>query len=385
MENKTNNIGLYLSNLSSMDKWKNDNINYDIIDEKIKELNIVSGITETVNIYNNVEFIGALDTSIQTIVINGQAIRNPFYNQDIKEIKICEDVTFNGLSNFHFGANKEITLNKKLSKLYSINNKLVDFDGFKVNVISNMCIRNLAFHNLNGILLTGSVVMMVNIDFVNLKGSIEGTYQNILGLESQDTDQVGGLKQVNNFTALSGQKNTTSLRNITITGFDNQFSLFKNIGNINNLVITLSLKEAFYENIVFECVHNVKKCNIKYNIDGASKSFNNLSLTGCSFFTMNEKYKGDLYYSISDNKGLYHSSSIKTTGAFIALTTTTDNIEGKFKNKSLQNTLMFLSNIELNLINTGGKFNYCNNVDIKTNVNDIEFNDCINVKVGDLN
>jgi hypothetical protein len=100
---------------------------------------------------------------------------------------------------------------------------------------------------------------------------------------------------------------------------------------------------------------------------------------------MNEKYKGDLYYSISDNKGLYHSSSIKTTGAFIALTTTTDNIEGKFKNKSLQNTLMFLSNIELNLINTGGKFNYCNNVDIKTNVNDIEFNDCINVKVGDLN
>ena len=129
MENKTNNIGLYLSNLSSMDKWKNDNINYDIIDEKIKELNIVSGITETVNIYNNVEFIGALDTSVQTIVINGQAIRNPFYNQDIKEIKICEDVTFNGLSNFHFGANKEITLNKKLSKLYSINNKLVDFDG----------------------------------------------------------------------------------------------------------------------------------------------------------------------------------------------------------------------------------------------------------------
>ena len=59
-------------------------------------------------------------------------------------------------------------------------------------------------------------------------------------------------------------------------------------------------------------------------------------------------------------------------------------LEGKFKNKSLQNTLMFLSNIELNLINTGGKFNYCNNVDIKTNVNDIEFNDCINVKVGDL-
>ena len=88
----TNFLRLKKNSINEQNKIINDNNNLDTIDLKLKQLRDINIKNTTANVKTMLEFLGALDNTKSTITINSVALANPFYNKNISEILVENDI-----------------------------------------------------------------------------------------------------------------------------------------------------------------------------------------------------------------------------------------------------------------------------------------------------
>lgn len=182
-----NSITKYVSTSSAVAKCENSN----------NAMNIKYLTEGTAFVSTTLEFVGALDISIQYITLNGETRNNPFYGYPIRQIALLNDITLSGLDSSHFGTPYQV-IPYLLNKIYSLdksNNTIFSLN-WCWTIRSPIVIEGVIFKDAGAYLnylgskqaffINSEDVFINNVTFYNPKGKIRnlgGIYSKMSNIE----------------------------------------------------------------------------------------------------------------------------------------------------------------------------------------------------------
>ncbi len=354
----TNFLRLKKSSINEQNKIINDNNNLDTIDLKLKQLRDINIKNTTANVKTMLEFLGALDNTKSTITINSVALANPFYNKNISEILVENDIellNYNGIY---------IIPSINVKKISSNSNSIIDFNSlYSLKLDNEIEITNLTFNNLGynniAINIDSDNVFFENCIFNSLQGSIIGKYERYVNI---DDEIIESIVSINKFES------------VLVKGFISGISLFKNISGLTHLTIILNDDMELNNNILFDTVSNINNVLIT--------SENLLEYEGIGLCGGIVDY--NMYSSLYDfrYRGIYNSSNIMNSNCKLGALSVDNGIitanAGQAEYKPFKFNIDSCFNINLNVIDSGGNIINSNNIQLQVEdgVLETELKDC---------
>lgn len=354
----TNFLRLKKNSINEQNKIINDNNNLDTIDLKLKQLRDINIKNTTANVKTMLEFLGALDNTKSTITINSVALANPFYNKNISEILVENDIellNYNGIY---------IIPSINVKKISSNSNSIIDFNSlYSLKLDNEIEITNLTFNNLGynniAINIDSDNVLFENCIFNSLQGSIIGKYERYVNI---DDEIIESIVSINKFES------------VLVKGFISGISLFKNISGLTHLTIILNDDMELNNNILFDTVSNINNVLIT--------SENLLGYEGIGLCGGIVDY--NMYSSLYDfrYRGIYNSSNIMNSNCKLGALSVDNGIitanDGQAEYKPFKFNIDSCFNINLNVIDSGGNIINSNNIQLQVEdgVLETELEDC---------